>query len=324
MILSRENIPIMIGALAFLAIYFFFIGIMHYLRQRAKRRELIERMRHEDEQWDTKHTQDPTTKAKGLLPESIANFLGSMGRRAASDQSADYSRMRLEFLRAGLRRPNVAAIFYGTKSFLAMFLPSVFFFFRLTVTVFKLLTLPATLVICLLLALLGFYLPDVWLRFKTSRRKEKIVDGVPDALDLLVVCVEAGMGLNAAINRVGEEIRLSNRPLSDEFKLLAMELRTGKSREDALRNLAKRTDSEDVNSLVTLLIQTDKFGTSVARALRIYADVFRTKRYQRAEEIAAKIPVKLLFPLIFLIFPSLFAVILGPAVIRLMALFASL
>ena len=124
------------------------------------------------------------------------------------------------------------------------------------------------------------------------------------------------MGLNAAIARVGEEIRLSNRVLSDELKLVNMEIRAGKPREEALRNLGMRADLEDVRSLATLLIQTDKFGTSIAQALRVYADTFRSKRFQRAEEIAAKLPVKLLFPLILFIFPSLFVVIAGPIVIR--------
>ena len=110
---------------------------------------------------------------------------------------------------------------------------------------------------------IGFYLPDIWLRIKTARRRERIAKGIPDALDLLVVCVEASMGLNAAINRVGEEIKFTHREVSDEFKLLNLELRTGKARDDALRNLANRIDLEDVNSLVTLLIQTDKFGLLV-------------------------------------------------------------
>jgi len=166
------------------------------------------------------------------------------------------------------------------------------------------------------LALIGFYLPNLWLRLKIARRKEKIIKGFPDALDLMVVCVEAGVGLDAAIYRVGEEMKLSNKVLSEEFKLLSLELRAGKQRGEALRNLALRTDLEDVNSLMTLLIQTEKFGTSIAQALRVYSDSMRTKRYQRAEEMAAKLPVKLVFPLVFFIFPSLFIVILGPAAIR--------
>ena len=145
--------------------------------------------------------------------------------------------------------------------------------------------------------------------------KKRLAKGFPDALDLMVVCVEAGMGLDAAINRVGEELGLSHPELSRELNHLNLELRAGKSRQTALRNLANRVDMEDVNSLVTLLIQTDRFGTSVAQALRVFSDSFRTARYQRAEEIAAKIGTKLIFPLVLFIFPSLFVVTLGPALI---------
>jgi len=150
---------------------------------------------------------------------------------------------------------------------------------------------------------------------KANQRKEWIRAGLPDALDLMVVCVVAGTGLDAAINRVAEEMELSNQPLSQEFKTLGLELRAGKSRQDALRNLAFRTDLEEVSSLVTLLIQTEKFGTSIAQALRVHSEAMRTRRFQKAEEIAAKLPIKLVFPLILFILPSLFVVILGPAAI---------
>jgi tight adherence protein C len=169
---------------------------------------------------------------------------------------------------------------------------------------------------CLLLAILGFYAPDIWLRVRTARRKDKILKGIPDALDILVVCVEAGMGLDAAIKRVADEIRLTNKPLSDELKLFNLELLAGKARQDALKNLALRTDLEDIKSLVTLIIEADKFGTSISKALRVYSDSFRTKRYLRAEEVAAKLPVKLILVLILFIFPSHFVVILGPTAIR--------
>ncbi len=172
------------------------------------------------------------------------------------------------------------------------------------------------MMISLLAALFGFYLPNFYLKLKTMRRKEEIQRGLPDALDLMVVCVEAGTGLDAAIQRVGEEMKFSNKALSEEFHLLILELMAGKARRDALRNLALRTDLEDINSLVTLLIQTEQFGTNIGQALRVHSDSMRTKRYQKAEEVAAKLPVKLIFPLILFIFPSIFVVVLGPAAIR--------
>jgi tight adherence protein C len=209
---------------------------------------------------------------------------------------------------------NAPTIFWGTKIFLAVILAASFFLAR--ITVLKIFDPYATLGLFLLLSLFGFYLPEFWLRTRIVRRKRKLFEGLPDALDLMVICVEAGMGLDAAIHRISQELKLSNPVLSDELKLLNLEIRAGKPRQEALRNLALRTDIEDVNSLVTLLIQTDQFGTSVAQTLRVYADSFRTRRFQRAEEIASRLPVKLIFPCVLFIFPSLFIVILGPALIQ--------
>ena len=140
-------------------------------------------------------------------------------------------------------------------------------------------------------------------------RKDALQRAIPDALDLMVVCVEAGLGLDQAIARVGEEVERAHPALSDELNLLAMELRTGVSRQEALRNFAHRTDMEEARNLVALLVQTDRFGTSIGQALRVHADSMRTTRRLKAEELAAKLPVKLLFPLIFFIFPSMFIVL---------------
>ena len=132
----------------------------------------------------------------------------------------------------------------------------------------------------------------------------------------MVVCVEAGLGLDQAIGRVGEEVKRAHPELSDELNILALELRTGVSRQEALRNLAHRTDLEEVRNLVALLVQTDRFGTSIGQALRVHADAMRTTRRLKAEELAAKLPVKLLLPLIFFIFPTMFIVVIGPACIK--------
>jgi tight adherence protein C len=174
--------------------------------------------------------------------------------------------------------------------------------------------------ILFVLALIGFYSPTIWIRSKIAKRKDKIFKGFPDMLDMLVVCVEAGVGLNSAIYRISEELKFSYTEISEELQILNWELKAGKPRREALKNLAMRIDLEDVKNLVTLLIQTERFGTSVAKALRVYSDTMRTRRFQRAEEMAAKIAVKLLFPLIFFIFPSLFIAILGPAIIQVIRL----
>ncbi|WP_254845414.1 type II secretion system F family protein [Desulfovibrio sp. DV] len=162
----------------------------------------------------------------------------------------------------------------------------------------------------------GFYLPGVVLGFRVKARQKAITHSLPDALDMLVVCVEAGMGLDQAIYRVCQELSQKDPILSSELRLLTLELRAGKSRREALRNLSSRVGLEDLGSLVAMLIQTDMFGTSIAQTLRVYADSMRTKRFQMAEELAAKLPVKLLLPLMLFIFPTLLIVILGPAGIR--------
>jgi tight adherence protein C len=149
-----------------------------------------------------------------------------------------------------------------------------------------------------------------------KRRQHKVRLSVPDALDLLVVSVEAGLGLDQAIQRVGDELTSVHPELSDDLRLINLELRAGKPRSEALHNLAARTGVDDLSSLVAILVQTDKFGTSVAQALRVHSEVLRTKRRQRAEEAAAKTAVKMVFPLVICIFPAIWIVTLGPAAIK--------
>lgn len=165
---------------------------------------------------------------------------------------------------------------------------------------------------------LGFYLPNFFLKTQIRTRQKKLNEGLPDALDLLVVCVEAGLGLNAAMKRVADDFKVGNPVLSQEFNLLNLEILAGLDREQALRNLSERTGVEDLSTLCAILIQADRFGTSIATALRVQSDTMRTKRRQRLEEKAAQTPVKLIFPLLLFIFPALMVVILGPAVIQVM------
>lgn len=306
--------PLVAAAMVFISIALFFVGLHYYWRYRAERKRLLARI--ESGGTDGVAGEGAASSAAGL--QSIRAFFlttfDRVGRLVKVDQTTDVKGKRLTFFKAGIRSENAVVAFWGAKYLLGVLFPALY-----------LLTQPllvrsanpsATLLVCLILVVAGFYLPDLWLRQKVSARKEEIQDGLPDALDLLVVCVEAGMGLDAAMNRVGEEIRLTSPAISDEFKLFNLEVRAGKTKRDALKNLSLRTDLEDVNSLVTMLIQTEKFGTSVAQSLRVYSDAFRTKRGQRAEEIAAKLPVKIILPLVAFIFPSIFVTILGPGVIR--------
>ena len=307
MTIATGNIPIIIAASTFMSIGLLFIGIFSYARQRAKKVKIVERIGQGGEM-------PGAGSSSSTAVGRILNSFRSLGKRLNPKNASDYSRMRVKFLIAGLHRQDVLYIFWGIRCFLGIFLPGSFLLLR--VTIFEVISHPLTVVIVTFLAFLGFYLPEVWLRARVAGRKGELTRGFADVLDLLVVCVEAGMGLDAAITRVAEEIRRSNNAWSDELKLYNLELRAGQSRRDALKNLAIRTDIEDVNSFATSLIQTDKFGNSLAQALRVYSDTFRTKRYQRAEEKAARLPVKLVFPAILFIFPSLFVTIAGPAAIR--------
>ena len=299
-----------ISILTFISVAVFALGIYLYSGYRAERRELIKRIKQIDE--GMRPEEEP-----GFL-ETFKNrwgsFIGSLGIILKPKKEEDLSHLRKTFLKAGYRQENTTAIFFGIKAFLAILFFVAFFFLKLYI--FKTMRPLHFMLFSIISLMIGLYLPNLWLKLKIASRKEKIQQGLPDALDLMVVCVEAGTGLDAAINRVGEEMKLTNKVLSGEFRLLNLELRAGKQRYDALRNLAMRTDLEDVSSLVTLLIQTERFGTSIAQALRVHADSMRTKRYQRAEEIAQKMPVKLIFPLILFIFPALLVVILGPAIIN--------
>lgn len=159
----------------------------------------------------------------------------------------------------------------------------------------------------------GFFLPYFWLKNRVTKRQDELLKAFPEAMDLLVVCVEAGMGLDSAINRVSREFTISSPALSNEFHILSLEIKTGRSRKECWKNLALRVDINDVHNLVSLLVQAEKFGTGIAQALRVNAEDMRLKYFNRLEELAAKIPVKLTIPMILFLFPALFAVILGPA-----------
>jgi len=162
---------------------------------------------------------------------------------------------------------------------------------------------------------LGYYVPEFALKRKIRARKKSIVNGLPDALDLMIVCIEAGSSLDQSIVKASDELDMTHPAVAEELRLITTEIRAGKPRLEAFKNFAERTDVDDVRSLVTMLTQTDRFGTSVAQALRIHAETSRTKRRQRAEERAAKVGVKLVFPLVLFIFPSIYVVCLGPVAI---------
>jgi tight adherence protein C len=298
----------------FLALFLFCIGVSQFIRQTRVRRELLGKIKGESEPVSIETKEGAVEiSAKPGKSKWIVDAIARMGKHVSPVKIEDYSTSRLKFLRAGIRYENANASFWGSKILLMVCLPIIFFALR--IWQFQLMTYQITLLFGVLSALLGFYLPDIWLRQKTDKRKIELLHALPDALDLLVICVEAGMGLDSAMYRVAQETKLNNPGLSGELQLMNLEIRAGKQRKDALKNLALRTNLEEINSLVTLLVQTDQFGTSMADALRVYSDSYRTQRYQKAEEKAAKLPVKLIFPLLIFIFPALFVVLLGPAAI---------
>ena len=307
------NMSWLIISALFLSLFLFCIGVSQYIISRNKRKTMVAKIRSGVSTGGTITGEVALSIEKHRKINFILTLLKKVGKSTGTKDKSGISSARLRFLRAGIRHESAFSIFYGSKIFLSLVTTAVFIVLRLLV--FKLISYQMTVMIGVFIAFIGFYFPDIWLRQKTDKRKEKILNALPNALDLLVVCVEAGMGLDSAINRVAEESRDSSPELSDELHFMTLELRAGKPRRDTLRNLALRINLDEVNSLVTLLIETEKFGTSMAEALRVYSDSYRIQRHQRAEEVAAKLPVKLLIPLGLFIFPALFVVILGPAFI---------
>ena len=226
---------------------------------------------------------------------------------AAPRSSSELGKLQKRLLAAGYRSHEALLVFFGIRLACAL---------GLFVVMISGIIVAPKLINALVACALGYLLPGMALARMAKKRQHKIRLGLPDALDLLVVSVEAGLGLDQAIQRVAAELEFAHPDLANELSLINLELRAGKARADALRNLAERTGVDDISSLVAMLVQTDKFGTSVAQSLRVHSDTVRTKRRQRAEEAAAKTGVKMVFPLVFCIFPAIWVVTIGPAAIK--------
>jgi len=238
--------------------------------------------------------------------QSLVAMLKRVGERAPKSPK-EMGNLRLRLVQAGYRREEALTVFFGIRIAFALGL----FFLLSTGVVIK-----TNLIVALGGLGLGYVLPGMLLARMAKRRSHRIRLSLADMLDLLVVSVEAGLGLDQAMSRVGTELAFAYPELADELRLINLELRAGKPRPEALRNLADRTGVDDLSSIVTMLIQTDKFGTSIAQSLRVASETLRTKRRQRAEEAAAKTGVKMVFPLVLCIFPSIWVVTIGPAAIR--------
>jgi len=305
------DVPLIVGLFTFLTIVLVSSAFYIYLNSR----EAVQawRRRADGTSAATESEADPGSvidEVKAQLQEVLEWF----GKFNQPSNIEEVRATRRRLITAGYRSGKSPILFLGAKLFLATAIVCL-----LTLIPGKLLGFPSASQLTffyVLAAACGYYAPVLWLSRAIAHRKDALQRAIPDALDLMVVCVEAGLGLDQAIGRVGEEVNRTHPELSDELNLLALELRSGVARQEALRNLAHRTDLEEVGSLVALLVQTDRFGTSIGQALRVHADSMRTTRRLKAEELAAKLPVKLLLPLIFFIFPSMFIVVLGPACIN--------
>jgi tight adherence protein C len=242
------------------------------------------------------------------LKEAFSN----LGAQIDNSSEVDRNSLKIKLANAGFRSENAAAVYQGIRAvcLVAFLLPALFFF--LLKDGFTVRSIQWTVI----LAGLGFYLPQIGLWHLRTTRQKEIFLTLPDALDLLVVCVESGLGLDAALRKVTEEMKAHAKTICEEFSLANLQLQMGRPRREVLHDLGVRTGVDDVRSLAAILIQADRFGSSIAQALRVQSDSMRTRRRQLAEEKAAKTAVQLIFPLVLFIFPAIFVVLVGPAAIQ--------
>jgi tight adherence protein C len=246
--------------------------------------------------------------------EKLADISRPISQLSIPKEGWERSSLRVRLMNAGWRSPNAAPVYFAAKTALAIVMPLSAMLWLLHGSAEQD-TYELSLVL-FTLGGIGYYLPNLVLGRRVAWRKRKLFEDFPDALDLLTVCVEAGLSLDAALLKVSAEIRISSVVVASELDLTLLEMRSGFTKEKALRNFSLRTGVDDIDSFSTLLIQAERFGTSIGASLRVLSDTLRTRRRMRAEEQAAKIGLKLLFPLMFCIFPALLVVLLGPAFIH--------
>ena len=250
---------------------------------------------------------------KSAWAETAVKVVGPFAQLSSPTGDGETSPLRLKFLNAGIRHPDASLFYFGLKTLLPLGLAGLAFVAMRAAGAGEGLT---TLLWLTVAALFGCYLPNIVLRVMIKGRQREIFENFPDAADLMLVCVEAGLGLDAALVKVTEEIRVKSEALAQELHWTNLEMRAGGTREKSLHNLALRTGVEEIGTFATMLTQADRFGTSIGESLRVFSDDLRHKRQVRAEELAAKVPTKMLLPLVLCIFPCISAVILTPAAIR--------
>ena len=259
-------------------------------------------------------------QASGLV-ETIVRASGPLAKLALPDEDWERSELRQQFVQAGWRSANAPTVFFGLKALLTLLLPAVVLVIMLARD-----RTPGAAVLLLILVgagLVGLYGPNMILKSSVEKRRKLIFESLPDALDLMTICMEAGLSLEGALARVADEM-VATRPLiASELQLVVLEMRAGRGRETALRNLSRRNGVDELDSLVSALVQAEQFGVSVADSLRLHSEALRGKRKQKAEEQAATVGTRLTFPLMICILPTLMIVVVGPAVLKLIDAFKS-
>jgi len=293
--------------LMFLAVFIIILAIAFIIRStRSNTKERLDKL------VGNEMPGEKTTKFLGQKQDTLAARISKPLHKLSSiEKRSVRQKMQLTLVKAGFRSDLAIYNYLAAKILCPLIYVGIFIFTRM---IYNFQT--EVILSIVLLIVLGFFTPSLWVFLMTKTRQEKIVKGLPDALDLMVVCVESGLGIDMTLKRVGDEIRPLCKDLSDEFILMTLEVRAGVSRDDAFKNMNMRIGLFEINNLTAVLSQTSRFGTSLAKALRVHADAMRIKRRQMAEAMAAKSTVKMVFPLVLFIFPAIFVVLVGPGALK--------
>lgn len=289
-----------------ISMMFFFVGLMNPIRKRLQNL--------------TKNKEEKKLQKESELFKGVEKKLGALTPYILPKNIEESSRIKAKLIQAGFRSQNAIFLYFGTKTLLAIFLPFVYF---VVVTTTGLQDAKTAMYYSMGVMGFGVFFPNIVLERLKLNRQDKIRRGFPDALDLLVVCIEAGLGLDLALRRIAKELKISHPTLAEEISIVNGEMGAGVDRIQALKNFSERIDLDDIKGFVALLAQSIRFGTSVGQTLRIYSEDFRDKRTQRAEELAAKVGTKLIFPMVLCFFPAFFVVAIGGVILKVMTVFGN-
>lgn len=306
-------ITIIVSVLFFafaISMMFFFVGLMNPIRKRLRNLSRAKENEKEKE----------SLKKSAELFKGVERKLGALNDYILPKNIEESSRIRAKLMQAGFRSQNAIFLFFGIKTILAMLLPLIYF---VIVTTSGIQDVKSALYFSIAAMGFGVFFPNVVLERLKLNRQEKIRKGFPDALDLLVVCVEAGLGLDLALRRIANELKVSHPLLAEELSVVNGEMSAGVARIQALKNFSERIGLDDIKGFVALLAQSIRFGTSIGQTLRIYSEDFRDKRMQRAEELAAKVGTKLIFPMVLCFFPAFFVVAIGGVILKVLTVFGT-